>query len=215
MTVHQRVRALFVSLALGGALCAALPAVTASAAPSFSPRAAAPVGVHVAPSRTAAAAEGTGAAAAEGTGLSWLMLPSQRTLVVDVVDKTGDAWPVQAASSGWATAHVRYAYVSSCRAGVPCVVVREGSYGRTGWNGMTTAVAGQMFTFTSPVQIQLNDSYGLSASEHRAVTCHELGHALGLDHDNRASSCLQPVAQAAGPDSLDRAQLEQLYAPTG
>ena len=35
MTVHQRVRALFVSLALGGALCAALPAVTASAAPSL------------------------------------------------------------------------------------------------------------------------------------------------------------------------------------
>ena len=85
MTVHLRVRALFVSLALGGALFAALPAVTASAAPSFSPRAAAPVGVHVAPARTAAAAD--------GTGLSWLMLPSQRTLVVDVVDKTGDAWP--------------------------------------------------------------------------------------------------------------------------
>ena len=207
MTVHLRVRALFVSLALGGALFAALPAVTASAAPSFSPRAAAPVGVHVAPARTAATAD--------GTELSWLLLPSQRTLVVDVVDKTGDAWPVQAASSGWATAHVRYAYVSSCRAGVPCVVVREGSYGRTGWNGLTTAVAGQMFTFTSPVQIQLNDSYGLSASEHRAVTCHELGHALGLDHDNRASSCLQPVAQAARPDSLDRARLEQLYTPTG
>ncbi len=68
-----------------------------------------------------------------------------------------------------------------------------------------------MQTFTGPVQIQLSDSYLMSPAEHRAVTCHELGHALGLDHDTRTSSCLQSVAHALHPDATDLDSLDGRY----
>jgi len=135
--------------------------------------------------------------------------------VVDVVDRTGWSWPVRAASGDWRTPHVHYSYVQSCRAGVPCVVVREGAYGPTNSSGLTTATAGQMQTFTGSVQIQLNDSYRMGAAERRAVSCHELGHALGLDHDSRASSCLQSIPHALHPDAADLDSLETRYRTGG
>jgi len=94
---------------------------------------------------------------------------------------------------------------------VPCVEVHEGAYGPSGWSGLTTATSGQMQTFTGSVQIQLNDSYRMSAAERRAVTCHELGHALGLDHDPRTDSCLQSIPHALHPDATDLEGLEARY----
>ena len=158
---------------------------------------------------------GVVASGPDGTGLHWLMRPGQHTLVVDVVDSTGWSWPVRAASGDWTTPHVRYSYAPSCRAGVPCVEVHEGAYGPTGWSGLTTATSGQMQTFTGSVQIQLNDSYRMSAAERRAVTCHELGHALGLDHDPRTDSCLQSIPHALHPDATDLEGLEARYRTGG
>jgi hypothetical protein len=68
-----------------------------------------------------------------------------------------------------------------------------------------------MQTFTGPVQIQLNDTYRMSAAEHRAVTCHELGHALGLDDDPQAGSCLQSIPHALHPDATDLDSLDGRY----
>ncbi len=196
-------RALIATTALVGALTATMPVRAATSAPSAAPAA----GRSVLPAR----AVPVRTAAVGGTGLHWLMRPGQRELVVDVVDRTGWAWPVRAASREWATPHVRYRYGPSCRARMPCVVVREGWYGLTDWSGVTHATPGQMQTFAGTVQVQLNDSYRMSAGEHRAVACHELGHALGLDHDSRTSSCVQSQPHATAPDSLDRARLEAMY----
>jgi len=178
-------RALIATAALVGALTATMPAAAATSAPSAAPAA----GRSVLPAR----AVPLRTAAVGGTGLHWLMRPGQRELVVDVVDRTGWAWPVRAASREWATPHVRF------------------RYGLTDWSGVTHATPGQMQTFTGTVQVQLNDSYRMSAGEHRAVACHELGHALGLDHDSRTSSCLQSQPHATAPDGLDRARLETVY----
>ncbi len=208
MTVYRRT--LFATTALVGALSAALPLSAAHAAPA--PTRAATPAPSAAPALRAAPVR---AVAPGGTGLHWLMRSGQHTLVVDVVDRTGWDWPVRAASRDWTTAHVRYRYVRSCGAGVPCVVVREGSYGPTDWSGSTDAFGGQMQTFAGTVQIRLNDTYRMSATEHRAVACHELGHALGLDHEGRASSCLESVPQAVHSDGVDRTRLEALYGHGG
>jgi hypothetical protein len=44
-----------------------------------------------------------------------------------------------------------------------------------------------------------------------AIACHELGHALGLDHDSRASSCLTPTIGSTTPDDQDRHDLRVRY----
>ena len=202
-------RSLYTTTALVGALTGVLPVTVASSAPARD-SAQTPGPAPAASTRTGVPA-GALAVGPDGTGLHWLMRPGQHVLVVDVVDRTGWSWPVRGAGRDWTTPHVRYSYVPSCRAGMPCVVVREGAYGPTDWSGLTTATPGQMQTFAGPVRIQLNDTYPMGAAEHRAVTCHELGHALGLDHDRRASSCLQSIPHALHPDAADRGRLEARY----
>lgn len=156
----------------------------------------------------------TDAMGAPGTGLHWLLTPGRSILVVEVVVTTSARWPLRAASRQWATPHLRLEVVSSCQPAAPRVVVHEHSCGHTGWVGLTTATADQMSTFHSPVLVQLNDSYGLTGSQYQAVACHELGHALGLDHTSRSTSCLQPVPRSPRPDRTDRTQLERMYAPS-
>jgi hypothetical protein len=36
-----------------------------------------------------------------------------------------------------------------------------------------------------------------------AVVCHELGHALGLDHRSEGDTCMRPAPVVAGPDETD------------
>jgi predicted Zn-dependent protease len=89
--------------------------------------------------------------------------------------------------------------------------VYEGYFGATGWNGETLASPGLMNTFASPVTVELNDSYAGSYSQHLGTACHELGHALGLDHAPRQSSCMAASAGASTPDATDLNDLELLY----
>lgn len=54
----------------------------------------------------------------------------------------------------------------------------------------------------------------LTSNERLKVTCHEQGHALGLDHRDNQSSCMQPANihdRSAQPDSHDYGELANLY----
>jgi hypothetical protein len=106
------------------------------------------------------------------------------------LDHTSSAWPVTSAVNDWyqavgIDAYYRW-YTAGCPGGTHCVNVYNGGYGATGWYGLTTWSPGTQ----GPVTVQLNDSYPLTANEHRTIACHELGHALSLAHNVSTSSCL-------------------------
>ncbi|GAC1608814.1 MAG: hypothetical protein NVS3B26_07320 [Mycobacteriales bacterium] len=149
--------------------------------------------------------------AATTLGLHWIRPTGQAVLVVRVVDETGPAWPVHAAARLWRTRHVQMVAAQGCAGPGPCIVVREARFGRTGWTGRTRADRGDMSSFVSPVSIFLNDSYDEFPRIRQAVACHELGHALGLAHDDSAASCLQRQAATPRPGVAALVALERLY----
>lgn len=52
----------------------------------------------------------------------------------------------------------------------------------------------------------------LDAARRRVVASHELGHALGLEHNLRLGSVMFPTGGTAEPDAEDAASLRDLYA---
>jgi predicted Zn-dependent protease len=55
---------------------------------------------------------------------------------------------------------------------------------------------------------------GLRDGLRRVVATHELGHALGLPHNDRLGSVVYPVGGTDQPDPEDYAELRRLYAHT-
>jgi hypothetical protein len=106
------------------------------------------------------------------------------------LDSSSSAWPVVASVTEWNRATGIDSYwksgTSACPTGVHCVTVNNGAYGATGWLGLTSWTPNTQ----GPVSVKLNDSYSLTAAERRTIACHELGHALSLNHNTSTSSCL-------------------------
>ena len=137
--------------------------------------------------------------------------------VVMFIDYTSAAWPVYDSVVKWNQSTALDSgyrwYTKGCNS-VNCAYVHNGSYGANGWNGHTSVNhSGLDPRVILSAYIQLNDSYGLSTTEHRMVTCHELGHALGLDHNDYTSSCLFWYAQAGTtvPNTGDFLMLDSIY----
>jgi hypothetical protein len=133
------------------------------------------------------------------------------------IDKSSSAWPVVYAVPLWNQAHgvdssYRYA---NCPAtvGIHCVTATNGNFGDTGWDGLTTMPVDANHNFLDGMTVQFNDFYQETATQHRTVACHELGHALGLDHNSSTNSCMfaGPGAAATTPSGDDYTLLADLY----
>ncbi len=55
---------------------------------------------------------------------------------------------------------------------------------------------------------------GLDAVLRRVVATHEIGHALGLPHNDRLGSVVYPIGGTDQPDAGDYAELRRLHAHT-
>ena len=103
----------------------------------------------------------------------------------------------------------------ACRPDSGRVEVCSANYGETGWLGIT----GFFFRdrHIKAAVVGLNDYYfdtpafGLDDPKHRlSVTCHELGHSIGLAHRS-GNSCMVVKDFPTDPDDHDYRQLEEIY----
>lgn len=139
------------------------------------------------------------------------------------VDYTGSAWPVGSAAATWNQAHgVDSLWRSSCPGGgYHCVNVSEYTNSTSPDPGCVGAYG---CTFRYPANsgphwvsafIILNDSTVFGSSQHRKSTCHELGHALSLEHQYTNGSCMTQGASppiSLYPDQHDFDTLQAIYA---
>ena len=94
-------------------------------------------------------------------------------------------------------------------------------YGRTGWLGIAGISANN--GHITGAYVKLNDSYSMTTAEKQMVTCQEIGHAFGLDHQDEGfnnppmGTCMDYTATATAgsnmhPNQHDYDMLQQIYA---
>lgn len=137
--------------------------------------------------------------------------------VIYVEDHANGHWAVKASTAVWdAETDARVSY-GKCRAGATCVRVYEGNYGHTVWSATTmlTYTWGGSHWYVSYARIYFNDYFKLSLHEMRQASCHEEGHAIGLEyHSPSLTSCMyaSPSNRASiYPNVGDRANVNRVY----
>lgn len=135
------------------------------------------------------------------------------------IDFTGNSWPVTDARIDWYQAPGIDAYYRYHTAGCPgggrhCVNVREGRYG-TDWYGLTEATTSNGYFVGTPT-VKLNNQVTPNTyAARRSVACHEMGHALGMAHNNSTNSCMSIPAFPQHPSSQDYSVLNKYYPKPG
>ncbi len=110
-------------------------------------------------------------------------------------------------------------WVKKCRAGVQCVRVRLGSLpgNQVGETAVTyTQRSGSHVMRITRADVVLDGGWGRATSAHnrRADVCHEVGHAVGLDHVKATDTCMHAVITgktADHPSAATFALLRRLY----
>jgi Matrixin len=177
--------------------------------------------------RTESEIEVQAAACKTGTARTW---PSSATCfvrwakkgqprpIIHFLDRTSAAWPVGRAVTEWNKVSgidsIRRTPAGGCLSSAHCVEVVSANYGKTGWIGETWRHLNDAATYHTNVAVYLNDYYADNETERWIASCHELGHALGLDHNTSKGSCMyeQLVSgMSKYPSANDRALIERFY----
>lgn len=136
------------------------------------------------------------------------------------LDHTPAGYPVTNAVSDWNQAagidsYYRW-YTQGCPGGGRHCVHVYAVNSAEDWYGLTSWAANAP---SGPASVQLNTRLLGNATQRAKTTCHELGHALGLDHNSSTNSCLKSGTVGAGwstrPSADDRQVLNLLYPKPG
>lgn len=124
-------------------------------------------------------------------------------------------WPVADAVNEWnkQSGLVLHYTTLPCPKRVACINVDGGTLQEpdAGWTTWRTHIDGTL----SQANITFDTRYAYTRGiwARRTVTCHELGHAIGLPHREQATSCMYPRVEPASPspDETDRVELLRAY----
>ena len=122
-------------------------------------------------------------------------------------------WPVKAAAERWDDGNpVDFRYTTTgCPKNAQCVIVKQSELAAPAV-GVTSI--GRVGTDIKSVTIVLDTTFGRTngSAKRRNVTCHELGHSLGLQHRTAKSTCLTSyVSSVKYPDATDIKNLNTMY----
>jgi len=135
-------------------------------------------------------------------------------MTTDIDMKDGSpVWPVYKAAERWDNGNpIDYRYTTkACPADSHCVTVEQAELAAPTVGVTTTARVG---TDIKAVTVVLDTTFGRtnSSAKRRNVTCHELGHALGLTHRSETTTCLTSNATSKQyPDATDIKNLNDMY----
>jgi hypothetical protein len=122
-------------------------------------------------------------------------------------DSSGSAWPVSASVTEWNRAvgadsyYIWYAN-GSCPAastGRHCVPVTSAYYGSNWIGRIDYSYDANRYFIDGSVRVYLNSSHG-PAEDYRSVACAQLGHTLGIGHNDASNSCMYST-RVPGPDA--------------
>lgn len=143
--------------------------------------------------------------------------------VVYFIDYSGAAWPTYEAVVQWNQSTALDAgyrtSASICTGATHCVGVFSAAYtyqcaGITNWVGCTHLFTDANRNITNSTYIDLNDRYSGTYAQNQITTCHEEGHALGLDHNLFTTSCLyfeRDPGVSKYPANGDYLMLDSIY----
>jgi len=144
---------------------------------------------------------------------------SQRTLVVS--DRTGDPGWELATRRGvdvWNAAGAAV-HLTSSQGGIGCEpegttipVCRDVL--RRGWQAATALYTGPD-GHLGGARIRVDAGRRFSQAQRDGILCHEIGHALGLDHSDVDSSCLTQGSRSTTPSVADVENLRMTYGHRG
>jgi hypothetical protein len=159
------------------------------------------------------AAEDAEVTATQWAGYRWRGRAPVQVTLRPILTTAGFVNATYAAAAAWSQSSVADVVVGS--SGKRRVDILEGAYGTA-----VPAAWTQVFKrngYISSVTIYLNTDKlgGWSDWMLQFALCHEVGHALGLDHQYGAlePSCLSPELAGTAPNATDYAQLELIYRP--
>lgn len=147
-------------------------------------------------------------------------------------DNVSSVWDsyLQVASSDWSVSDVLDTSVVAgrstsrqCRASTGRIEVCNGSYGRNGWLGVASISTNGSHIVSA--NVRLNDTYFNTAQYNtpawrQLVTCQEVGHTFGLDHQDEnmtnpnLGTCMDYTNSPASnqhPNSHDYEELDIIY----
>lgn len=143
-------------------------------------------------------------------GLHWVKRDDR--VEVLLIDQTGGRFPVTQAVHAWnGTGKIHIVMTDRCAPGRGCIHVRLREMRYLGVSTLYRDGRGHL----SAVEVALSSTRRMSASKRLSVTCHEIGHALGLGHREASQSCLVNSSRfPPRPDEHDRAELASVYGHT-
>lgn len=131
--------------------------------------------------------------------------------VVYIENHASSKWQVrQAARNLSKGSSLTLRVVGQCPPDKPCVRVYDVNNIPGTTIGLTSSRSSDGHTVDASVYLENRWSQKANRKQRRGLTCHELGHAVGLPHTNKRNTCMKPGAWKKRPAHISKSERRKL-----